>query len=362
VRRLVALLVLALLGATLYGLSNDSSGIRVNDSSVSNSTFRAELAAISSNTTLSCYIADLDPTSYKPGAGGASMVASGAAAWANLRVEGIAIEQYAQTNLKFRPTATTLAKAETSLADELNAASQSSSTPCTGTSAQALAEMPSEMRSFEVAAQAASLDLVAKLNTTVPLTVASMKTYYSTHTSDYDTICVSVAVVAPNDVTAFQQAQAAGMSVADLAKKFSADPTGKTGGAYGCFAPSSSSYAGVRADTLSTPLNSFATTPQEITYDNQEAALFVAPTTRTVTPFAKAEPSVLSDLESANATAASLEREQILRYSSIAVDPAFGRYELGSSGPAVFAPATPSSGAVGATTITALGAGASTYK
>jgi len=362
VRRLVALLVIALVGATLFGLSQNSSGLSVNGSSVSGSTFRSELAAITTNATLGCYISALNPTGFAPGAGGASINASGAAAWANLRVEGIAIDAYAAKTLKFHPDAATLAKAQTSLEGELNAASASQQTPCIGTSAQALSEMPSEMRNFEIASQAASLDLVAKLNTTVPLTTASMQEYYATHKTNYDTICVSVAVISPSQLTAFNQAQGQGMSVAALARKFSADASAKKGGTYGCFAPSNSSYSGVRSDTASTALNTFPTTPLSITYNNLPADLFVAPTSRTTTPFATAESAVLSDLENANASAANTEKQNILFYAAIAVDPAIGRWGIGTSGPTVFAPALPSSSAVDPTTITALSVGASTYK
>jgi hypothetical protein len=355
-------LVFALLGATLYGFSNYSSGVTVNGSTVSSSTLRGELAAISSNATLDCYVTALNAASFAPGAGGSSMNASGAAAWTNLRVEGVALDQFAESSLKFHPDAATLSKAQSSLEGELSDAGASQSTPCTGTSAQALAAMPAEMRDFEIAAQAASLYIVSKLNTTVPLTLAKMKQYYGTHEADYDTICVSVAVVDPTQVTAFNQAQSAGMSVAALAKKFSADPSGAKGGAYGCFAPSSSSYSAVRSATASTPLNTFPTTPEETTYDNAEAALFVAPTKRTTATFAQAESSVLSDLENANATAANREKEVILRYSNVAVDPSLGRWGVAATGHQVFAPATPSSGVVGSTTIAALGVGASTYK
>jgi len=341
-----------------YGLSNNSSGISVSGSTVSSSDFRSELAAISTNSTLDCFISALNPTSLAAGAGGASMNAAGAAAWANLRVEGLAIEHYATTTLKFHPNAATLAQAQTSLESELSAASAGSSTPCSGTSALALSEMPTEMRTFEIASQAASLYLVAKLNTTVPLTVASMKKYYATHTSDY--ICVSVAVVGPTQVAAFDAAEKTGMSVAALAEKFSADPTAQKGGAYGCFGPSSSSYSSVRTAAASTPLNTFGKTPEQITYQGQTAALFVA---RTTTSFAKAENAVLSDLESSNASKANTEKERILYYYSVvAIDPAFGRWGLSSSGPSVFAPATPSSTIVGSSTVAALGVGASIYK
>ncbi|MGD0690842.1 MAG: hypothetical protein ABSA22_00710 [Acidimicrobiales bacterium] len=362
-RRLIALLVIAVLGATLYGLYNNSSGISVNGAIVPSSTIRSELLAISTNPTLDCYLTLLGASSSAPGAGGASVKASDATAWTNLRVEGLAIESYATTALNFHPSASTLVKAQDSLESELTQASESQSTPCKGTAAQALSEMPAEMRTFEVASQAASLDLVTKLNSTVPLTVASMKKYYSTHAANYDTICVSVAVVAPTEVTAFNEAQTSGMSVADLAKKFSEDPSGKKGGAYGCFAPSSTSYAGVRQATETLKINTFSSTPEEITYNNAEAALFVAATKRSPTPFAQAETAVLSDLENANATAANDQKEIILlKYTNVAIDPSFGSWGTASNGPEVFAPATPSSAIVGSTTITNLGTGASTYK
>jgi hypothetical protein len=104
VRRIVALVVIAFLGATLYGLSNASSGISVNGTTVSNATFRSELAAISSNINLQCYIAALNPVNYGAGAGGASIAATGAASWANLRVEGVAIDQFATSHLGYHAT------------------------------------------------------------------------------------------------------------------------------------------------------------------------------------------------------------------------------------------------------------------
>lgn len=369
-RRLVALLIIALLGATIYGLTSPSTGVAVNGTTVTNSTFRGELSAISAAPNLDCFISALDPTSYSSGAGGASVPTSGAAVWANLRIEGLALRQYAHTTLKYHPSAKDLAAAKASLLSELTQADQSrvaqsgSQYTCPGTSAMALADMPSEMRTFEISAQAASLRIVGTLKKTVPLTAASMKTYYADHTSDYDTICVSIALVPPAQVAAFQSAAATGLSVAALAKKYSTDASGQKGGAYGCFAPSSTSYSGVRSDTLSTALNTFPKTPQYISLNGATDALFVAPTKRTVTPFATAESSVLSDLETANATNANAVKEKILFYSAISVDPAFGRWGLNTTGPTTFAPGLPAKADVGTTSmITALTtASTSTYK
>jgi hypothetical protein len=370
VRRLVFSLVIALLGATIFGVLSPWTGISVNGTTVTNSTFRAELSAINGAPTLDCFISALDPATYTSSAGGASVPTSGAAVWANLRIEGLALLQYANTALKYHPSAQDLAAAKTSLLSELTQADQSrvaqsgSQYTCPGTSALALSAMPSEMRTFEIAAQAASLRIVGTLKKTVPLTVASMKTYYADHTSDYDSICVSIALVTPTQVAAFQSAEATGLSVAALAKKYSADPSGEKGGAYGCFAPTSTSYSGVRSDTVSTPLNTFPKTPQYISYNSSTYALFVAPTKRTVTPFAAAESTILSDLETANANNANTVKEKILTYSAISVDPAFGRWGLNTTGPTAFAPALPATVDVGtASMLKALTtASTSTYK
>jgi len=361
VRRLIALLVIALLGVTVFGLSGRSSGVGVSGTNVSGSTMRSELSAISSTPAIQCYITALDPVSFSPGAGGASILSTGAAAWSNLRIEGLAITQYVQNRFKYRPSAADLVKAQSALEGEMTQAAAARKYNCPGTSAQALAAMPEEMRAAEIRDQATSLYLVSKLNATVPLTLASMQAYYASHTSDYDTICVSIALVAPTSVSAFNAARNAGASVAQLAAQFSVDPSKARGGAYGCYAPTSSSYSGVRADTTSTPLNTFAKTPQYISYNNGTYALFVAPTKRTTTPFASAEGAVLSDLQTTNANSANTIKQKILFAAAVTVDPAFGRWGLNSTGPMVFVPAMPATADVGS--ITALTSAAATiYK
>lgn len=332
----------------MYGLSDRSSGINVNGVTVSNATFRSELAAISTNINLQCYIAALNPVNYAASAGGASMAASGAASWANLRVEGVAIDQFATSHLGFRATPSSLAAASTSLESEMSQAAASHQYSCAGTPAQALGSMPAEMRNAQIEAQDASLYLISKLNATIPITSASLRAYYNGHVASYDSICVSVAVVPTSAVSAFLADQNAGASVATLARKFSTDPSGAKGGAYRCFDPSSSSYSAVRADTISTALDTFPTTPVPI---SPTSVLFVAPTKRTVTPFAKAESVVVADVRNANATTASVQRERILYRAAIAIDPAFGRWALTSTGPTVFASATPAKGDVGSAAV-----------
>lgn len=360
-RRLVALFVIALIGATLYGLSGSSSGISVNHATVSGATFRTELSAISHDNTLQCFITALDPMNYAPGAGGYSIKAAGAAAWANLRVEGLAIDQYVTRNLKYHPSANELALAKSSLKGEMTQQAIANSLTCPGTSSQALAAMPNEMRTVEIEAQATSLYLVSKLKKTIPLTKTSMKSYYAAHTSDYDTLCVSLALVLPSDVSAFAKSQGAGLSVAALAQQYSKDPSGQNGGTYGCFSPSQSPYTGVRADVTSLALDTFPTTPQYISYNNGTYALYVAVTKRSVTPFNGAAPLVLSDLRSRNASSANTLKNSLLYAAAVHVDPAYGRWGLNTTGPQVFVPATPApSDVTGPTKLAA--SGSSTYK
>jgi len=344
VRRLIALLVIALVGATVFGLSNGSSGIGANGARVSGNTFRSELATISTTPILQCYLTALDAVDFGQGGGSQTMAASGAAAWTRLRIEGLSITQFAESHLKFDPTTATLAQAETSLESELTeeaSAAASKDGTCSGTAADALAAMPAEMRNAEIESQAASLYLVSKLDSTIPLTSTALEAFYTSHTADYDTLCVSIAVVPPAQTTAFTTAQSGGESVADLAKQFSIDTSKTKGGAVGCFPPSNASYASVRADVLTTALNTFNTTPRYINDNGTEEALFVAPTKRTVTPFAQAESAVLTDVRSQNANGANTEEESILSKAAIDVDPAFGQWVLASTGPAVLVPSLP---------------------
>lgn len=340
-RRLVALTVVALLGAAIFGLSGASSGLAVNGVKVSGDTFRAELAAITATPALQCYLTALDQVDFAPGGGSNTMAASGAAAWADLRIEGISITQYAKIHLHFRPDAAELTSAKASLLSELTKAAAAKEYTCPGTSAQALAAMPEEMQRAEIVAQASSLDLVSKLDATLPLTPASMRAYYDSHRSDYDTLCVSIAVVPLDKQSSFAAAQADGASVAQLAGEFSSDPSAAKGGAYGCYSPSSSAYASVRQDVGTSPLDTFPTTPSQVTESGTTYDLYVAATKRTVTSFAVAENVVLSDMQDANASTANTEEETILYQAAVAVDPAFGRWGLDENGPAVFVPALP---------------------
>jgi len=347
VRRLTVLFVVALVGAGFFGLSNFSSGISANGTKLSSKAFRAEMTAITTNANLECYVSALSARNFSAGAGYATVPSAATSAWANILIEGTTINQYVTSHFHVNfSSPAQKSQAKSSLEAEMTQAATNNSLSCPATSTDAINAMPVEMRTSLIEAQAASLFLLNKLDTTIPMTVANIKAYYAQHISDYDTICVSVSVVAPSQVSAFTTAQSSGASVSDLAKKFSVDKSAVNGGTYGCYSPTSSNYSSVRSDTVKLPLNTYSA-PQGINYAGQTFALYVAATKRTPTPLAQAINTVVSDVQNVNATSASTIKQNILYAAAVSVDPAFGRWGLNqTTGPGVFAPALPATSSV----------------
>ena len=371
-RRLLALFVVAVLGAGVYGISGASSGLAVDGSRVSASTLRSELAAIAASPTLTCHVEALAQAGVTTGAGGDAIAASSVAAWGRLRVEGLAIQQFVAHHFLYRATPYRLSVARSSLEAEMTQAvtateaafaQQGHSFVCPGTSAQALAAMPREMLNAQLTAQAASLYLIAQMNSTIPLTTASLHAYFDAHASSYDTVCISVALVGVSQVTTFVTAiKSSGLSVAALSRKYTVDPKlAATGGAYGCFGPTSSVYATVLHDVGTTPVGQYDPTPQSVSLGGATYALFVAPTKRSATPFAIAAPAVYAAVQSLNATAAGNVKKDILFRAAVAVDPAFGRWALVSGAATLTTPGTPNSADVTGSAVLA-GTTPATYK
>jgi len=344
VRRVLLVLVLAVVGAGWYGLAGGAPAISVNGTSVSARAFDAELSTFASQTGLYCYMSSLANAAVsKPGAGNHAVTTASEVAWANLRVEGLAIANYVTRTYHYVPDAAQLSAATTALEGELAQAATQTGNSCPGTPAQALSAMPTEMRDAQILDQAMSMYLVSQLHATIPLTATSLKAYYLAHVARYDTLCVSVAIVAPNNVGLFHQAQLAGASMSQLAKKYSLDSSASRGGSYGCFAPSSSSYVSVRNDVGASALGHFPTTPIAYTptAGGTTYALYVGASARTHNPFATAEGVVLSDVQTLNATAANAVKSSILYHAAVAIDPELGRWALTTTGPSIFAPAVP---------------------
>lgn len=356
-RRIVLLVVVAVLGATWFGVSSFSSGVNINSHPISSVTLRNELSVIAHTPTLQCYLEAVDPVNFGVAGGGDSVSAAGAAEWTRLRLEGVALSNYVKGHFTFRPTAAQLTSAKLALESQMLQSASSANYSCPGTPQTAVAAMPAEMRDAEVEGQAMSSFLMNKLSTTIPLTTAGLQKYFSAHQANYDTLCISIALINPSSLSAFQKDQAAGMSVANLAKKYSMDASGASGGTYGCYSPTSSSYTNVRSDVSGLALNTFSTSPIPISQNNAEYYLFVAVTKKTPNTFTAVAAHVASDVQAANAQQAAAATEKILYLSNISIDPSLGRWALSSSGPEVLKPAIPSTKWVtGATSLVSAGA------
>ncbi|HEV2427675.1 MAG TPA: hypothetical protein VGS61_05605 [Acidimicrobiales bacterium] len=369
-RRLIALLVVAGVGAGIYGVSGASSGLRVGSTGVSAATMRAELTVIGDHRTAECYLTALARQQFSPGSGGGTVSASGAAAWTGLRVQGLVIEQYVDAAFHFHPTASMLAAAQASLESDMSQALAAVSAAahtqysCGGSPATALADLTPAMRASLVGSQAASLELESHIKGTIRTTTAGLEQYYLAHPTQYDTVCVSAAVVEPSNVSAFVAMEKTGASISALVAKYSIDvQSAAVHGALGCYAPSNSVYANVRADLVNTTPGKFSASPIQITYgaSGGVAALFLTTTKITATPFASAEPRVLADVTSIDTTATNSAKESILYHAHVSVDPSLGRWGLSTSGPGVFAPGTPAKSDVPGASILA-GTSGATYR
>lgn len=338
-RRLSLLLIVSLIGAALVGLFG-APALRVAGNTVSDQTLRSELAVIHATPALQCYLTALSNAGFNPAAGGSALEAQGVTAWTGQRVEGQAIMDFVEKHTG-APTASDLATARTTIEDEFAQAASAKSYQCPGTPAQALDAMTPEMLNFELRAQADAAWLERAMPSQIPLTTAGLEAYFATHAQNYQTLCVSVAVVPPKLNDVFLSDRAAGKSIAQLASAYSLDKSAANGGAYGCWKPSSQYYAIWRKLTGTLPLNTFMTKPRSITYGTGQANLYVAVTARTPSTFADAASAVLADAKTYNASGAGRAKANILFKTPVAVSAAFGRWALTSQGPQVASLAAP---------------------
>ena len=357
-RRVLLLLVVALVTAGLYGAHARSSAVTADGGRISAPAMTAEISAIAHTPVLQCYLGAIAQNGFVSGAGADTVSQSATAAWTNLRVQGLVIDSYVHHRYKYVPSSAALTNATMAFEDEMIAAAHQYSLTCPGTAAQALAAMPAELRRAEVLDQANSLYLLTQLKSTVPLTLASMENYYHKHLADFRSTCVSLALVPRAKVPAFTKAVRRGESVAALARQFSADASAKKGGAYGCYSATSSSYSSVEKDIKGVPLNHYG---PEISYDGGLYGLYVAPTSITQASFASVAGTILNDLRSANAAVASKVTQALLYYSAVSVDPSLGQWGQSSNGVGVSALTVPSTTDVTAATLLA-GTTAPTYR
>ena len=323
-RRIVLLIVVALVGAGFAGFYVGVNGVAVNGTALSSSHLRAELAVISRSPGYACYLGAL--VRINPASNDHVFNAAGAAAWTKIQVEGLSVEGYVERQYHWRPSAGELQIIRAQYANDLTAGATSGRVPCPTSADQALNQLPSWFLHDQLVQNAASQTYLHHLAAVIPLTTAGLTAYYQQHPTYYATTCVSIAYVPVAREPAFATAQTNGLSVAALARRFSVDASAKKGGVYGCYGPSSTAFVSVRALTNGRSLNTFPAQGQPAQNQSGTFILYVAATKRTPNPFSNVANQVLSDVQSFNSEVTSVGETQLLRAANIVISPEFGRW------------------------------------
>lgn len=314
--------VLVFVGAGFAGGLASSSAIAVNGASVSASTLRAEFAVIAAHPDFACY---LGPALGAPITDSSSRVgAATAAEWTTLQLKGVAVERYDESHYGWRARDADLSSTATAYEGDLSNLAANYEVTCPTSAAAAFGALPAWFRTSQLVEDAASEVYTQHLKGALPLTGAGLRTIYNSNPANFETICVTLVEV-PDGArkTNFLRAAAHGTSPAQLAKTYSIDSSGRSGGAVGCFDPTTNGYSSVVQFTSHLALNHFPTTAQE---DSGGDSYFLAPTKRTVNPFSAVAAVVLTDAETVNAQLAAQDQATLLASSAVVVSPEFGQW------------------------------------
>ncbi len=337
-RRVVVLVVVALVAAGFAGALLPSGGVRVNAETISSSRIRSELNVISTHRAYFCYLKIQFGLTSR--ANGRAVDAQWVAQYTRTRVDSLAIEQYVTQHFHWSPSTTDLSSARAQYADELTQGATSTGGHCNKSAAQALASLPANLLEDQLRANVYSVELLARLKGTIALTESSLRNFFQQHVHDYDTLCVTLAYVPYSQISAFGNDQKRGLSLSQLARKYSVDSSASKGGVLGCFRPTDTQNFGVvRSYTAGLPLNTYPTQPRIQQYQQSYYAIYLAVTKRTTNSFTIALASVVADARSNNAGIASAAESRLLTRASIVIDPAFGTWLRATS--TVNAPSTP---------------------
>lgn len=340
-RRLIALLIAALIAVPWLGATISTAAVQGGQFAESNYDFAHEVHAIKNSEGASCYVGALWGVAFTGGAGLGTYDLAGVTAWANLRLEGLAIASYADDHLNFAPTAKDLVTARANLIRQMSSSATATSQNCPGTASQALTSLPTTVQDAMVMSEAASEYVLAKVPSRINEDDASLRAFYNAHRSEYDKICVRIAVVMAVDVTSFEADASAGKSPIELVKNYSIDPSRAQNGEYGCYDANWNAREFVRGAGI----GEWGKPQPENVGGAGGSYLFVSPISRTPQPFSNptVQAQVLSDVRKLNAGSAGAIKEGIFARVGLRVNPQLGRFGNGQNGLGIYPPATPAS-------------------
>ena len=341
-RRIVALIALALIGSPLAGYALGNPALVVGNQSVSSAQLTHEVDLLRSvDAPLGCYVGALWNVSLANGAGANTLQLSGVTAWANIRLEGLALEKYAAQRFNFAITPQIKSNAIVALSHQMESAAQSAAITCPTSAANALNIADVNLVDAMVSAQAAGAKILAEVPNSIGTDTASLKAFYNAHLSEYDNICVRVAVVPAESVGDFTNDVRMGASPDAVARKYSVDASAANGGSYGCYGPNTQA----RDLTRGVAIGQWGS-PQQTSQNGVSEYLYVSPMSRTHLPFSSVESVVLADVRQINVGASSAIKTGIYEQIGVRVNPTLGRFGISSGTAGIYAPLSPQSSLV----------------
>ncbi len=238
-----------------------------------------------------------------------------------------------------------LAKRKVTVTPELTTLARDTVVSTAG-GAKQFAALPKAYQSYLISSTAQITALQGSLEG-VPLTQASVDSYFKAHPADFATACVSIIVLATQPkATSIAKQLNKGASFATLAMKDSVDTqTGSAGGVVGCAVPVGFSHSfgsgvsGAAADLavgkVSAPLHVSAPS-------GQSYYILAKVTSRTPGTLSGSVSNVLGALLNPSSAKLTTYLAGLTKAAKIQVDPSYGKYTTNNSGnPDILAPTAP---------------------
>jgi hypothetical protein len=360
-RKALALLLAVAVAAVVAGRVIPSSAVIAGASTLSTSQLDAELQAISSSPSFSCYLdaRDFLQSSGTQGAPALRGVSSqtwstGAVVeWGNIRTTQLILDDRIAVLDPAAFSVGALDEARSSLATAItetlstatdDAESAGTSFSCKGeaTGPATLVSLPSWFLTEQVRAQAATLGLATLVPNPIPTSGARLQAWYAKHSGEFDTTCLSDLIVATQATADEVEAQVNyGLNFATAVSRYSTDAAGrKKHGAIGCFSPTSPDWSSVE-QYVGTIATRSATVVQ-----GEGGWYVISPTSRTPNSFRSILTAVESEARDLNVQSAQVLATSFQAAAHVSVDPAIGAWVATSLGGTITAPSAPPSDAI----------------
>jgi hypothetical protein len=342
----VAVAVVVLAGA----FSVPATAVSVDGTSISRATLNSDLATIEQNQAFACY---LDASVAIRSGASASLPSVGGQGssgtynttfvdfWLSQVVNNLLIEQLAQRQ-HLGLDATALGAGRSDLVSSITgtleeaAASTGQSAVCAPSGQAVVASLPPAMQNELVRAQAAG-DLVLAHAAGYGLGTSDLDRYFTGHTDQFRTICVSAIQTASESAAALARAAVeAGQSFAAIAKSSSTDAqSAANGGALGCFSATEGAYSTVASD-----VKGLAAGQVSQPISNNGTYLLLEVTGYVPADFSAVVPAVRQAILGVGSPKASSELTALTRTAQVSLDPRYGLW-TGARGVGITPPATP---------------------